>query len=455
MKSLGDYDASAVIYGKFTTYRPSTGAAFTLGGTPALSVYKDNSTTQSTTGVTLTVDFDSVTGLNHFAIDTSADGTFYSAGSFFDIVITTGTVDSISVVGAVVASFTIRKNSSLKPTTAGQTLDVSSGGEAGVDWGNVGNKTTTNALTGTTIATTQKVDVETVKTQAVTCAAGVTVGAFVGQGTAAIGVNVSGHVSRVVLTDTVTTYTGDTPQTGDSFARIGATGGGLTSLAPSSTALSTATWTGTLATNLTTLAGHDPGATLGTSTLTQTQVTGGAYALNSSSFAFNSALDLTTTQKASVNAECDTALSDVGLTAVITGRIDAAISTRLASASYTTPPTVTQIRQEMDSNSTDLDSIGLLATAINAKTTNLPASPAATSDIPTVSQIWATALTESYASDGSTFTGAQALYMVWSALSEFAIAGTTITCKKLDGSTTSMTFTLDDATTPTGRTRAT
>jgi len=38
-------------------------------------------------------------------------------------------------------------------------------------------------------------------------------------------------VQGVVLTDTVTTYTGNTPQTGDSFARIGATGSGLTSLA--------------------------------------------------------------------------------------------------------------------------------------------------------------------------------------------------------------------------------
>lgn len=167
MSHRGDFDTSAVVYGKFTTYRPSTGAAFTLAGTPALSVYKDNSTTQSTTGVTLTADFDSVTGLNHFAIDTSADGTFYSAGSFFDVVITTGTVDSVSVVGSVVASFTLRKDSSLKPTTAGRTLDVSAGGEAGIDWANVGSPTTTVGLTGTTIATTQKVDVETIKTNPV------------------------------------------------------------------------------------------------------------------------------------------------------------------------------------------------------------------------------------------------------------------------------------------------
>lgn len=38
-------------------------------------------------------------------------------------------------------------------------------------------------------------------------------------------------VQGVVVTDTVTTYTGNTVQTGDSFARIGATGSGLTSLA--------------------------------------------------------------------------------------------------------------------------------------------------------------------------------------------------------------------------------
>lgn len=164
---LGDFDASAVIYGKFTTVAPTTGAPGTLGGTPALSVYKDNSTTQSTTGVTLTADFDSVTGLNHYAIDTSADGTFYSAGSFFDVVITTGTVGGVSAVGYCVGSFTIRKTSALKPTTAGRALDVSAGGEAGVDWANVGSPTTTLALTGTTIAVTQKVDIDTIKTNPV------------------------------------------------------------------------------------------------------------------------------------------------------------------------------------------------------------------------------------------------------------------------------------------------
>src|SRR5262245_7027553 len=36
------------------------------------------------------------------------------------------------------------------PTTKGNSIDVTATGAVGVDWGNVENKTTTNALTGTT-----------------------------------------------------------------------------------------------------------------------------------------------------------------------------------------------------------------------------------------------------------------------------------------------------------------
>lgn len=62
----------------------------------------------------------------------------------------------------------------LVPTTAGRTLDVSAGGEAGIDWANVGSPTTTLVLSGTTISTTQKVDVETIKTNPVVNAGTVT-----------------------------------------------------------------------------------------------------------------------------------------------------------------------------------------------------------------------------------------------------------------------------------------
>lgn len=64
-------------------------------------------------------------------------------------------------------------------------------------------------------------------------------------------------------------------------------------------------------------------------------------------------------------------------------------------------------------------------------------------------------ITESYNADGTAPTVEQALIGIFQCLTEFAIGGTTITVKKLDGSTAAMTFTLDDATNPTSRTRAT
>lgn len=55
----------------------------------------------------------------------------------------------------------------LIPTVAGRTLDCSAGGEAGLDWANVGSPTTAVDLSNTTIKTTQKVDVDTIKTNPV------------------------------------------------------------------------------------------------------------------------------------------------------------------------------------------------------------------------------------------------------------------------------------------------
>ena len=189
MKHLGDYDAGGTLHSKFTTYRPSTGAPFTLAGTPALSVYKDGSVTQSTAGITLTTDFDGLAGLHHVAIDTSADGTFYSAGSHFEIVITTGTVDSVSVVGSCVASFSLRKDSALKPTVAARTLDVSATGEAGLDWANIGSPTTAVNLSATNIDVDQVV-------ASVSGAVGSVTGA-VGSVTGNVGGNVTGSVGSV------------------------------------------------------------------------------------------------------------------------------------------------------------------------------------------------------------------------------------------------------------------
>lgn len=152
-KHLGDFDAGITVYGKFTTYDPTTGAPFTLGGGsgPGLMVYKDGSLTQSIAGLTLTTDFDGFPGLNHFALDLSADGTFYAAGSFFEVVIANGSVNGVSVQGAVVAAFTLRRTAALRPQVAGRELEVNAGGHSGLDWNNVVNQGSVVNLTNTTI----------------------------------------------------------------------------------------------------------------------------------------------------------------------------------------------------------------------------------------------------------------------------------------------------------------
>jgi len=66
-----------------------------------------------------------------------------------------------------------------------------------------------------------------------------------------------------------------------------------------------------------------------------------------------------------------------------------------------------------------------------------------------------TQMSEAYAADGVAPTVAQALFLIQQTIGDFSIAGTTITTKKLDGSTTASTYTLDDATNPTSRTRTT
>jgi hypothetical protein len=180
----------------------------------------------------------------------------------------------------------------------------------------------------------------------------------------------------------------------------------------------------------------------GLSTLTQTQVTGGAYALNSASFAFDAALDFTATQKAATLARVTlvdttttntdmrgtdnaalaaTALStatwtnglatNLGTTnSTVATNLDATVSSRLASASYTAPANSTiadlstripaaLVGGKMDSIA-ELDSASRVKldaiqpdyaplktsdytapansdiTAIKAKTDNLPSDPA-------------------------------------------------------------------------------
>lgn len=166
-------------------------------------------------------------------------------------------------------------------------------------------------------------------------------------------------VTGVLLVDTITTYTGNTPQTGDCFTRLGAPTG------------------------------------------------------------------------ASVSADIAGVQSDTN-----------DIQTRLPAA---------LVVGKMDCSVGAMAAGVLTATAI---ATGAIDADALAADV--VTDIWmGTALTEAYAADGAAATPAQLLYQIFSAIMEISITGTTMTCKKLDGMTTAMTVTLDSATNPTSRTRAT
>lgn len=71
-----------------------------------------------------------------------------------------------------------------------------------------------------------------------------------------------------------------------------------------------------------------------------------------------------------------------------------------------------------------------------------------------VTGVLTTAMTESYSTDGSTATVAQALYLIMQALTESSISSTTWTIKKLDGTTTAATLTLNSSSAPTSVTRS-
>jgi hypothetical protein len=91
-------NTGGTVYLDFNT-RKADQTPVTLAGSPVISVYKDGSATESTTGVSLAVDYDGRVGYHLITVNTSADPTFYSSGGSFRAIITAGTVDGVSVAG--------------------------------------------------------------------------------------------------------------------------------------------------------------------------------------------------------------------------------------------------------------------------------------------------------------------------------------------------------------------
>lgn len=106
---MRDITLADTFYHLFTTRAFATGIPTVLSGTPVVSAYENDSLTQITAGITLGADHDSVAGLNLLTVvATGANG--YEAGKDYSLVITTGTVGGVSVVGEVVGQFSIGRS---------------------------------------------------------------------------------------------------------------------------------------------------------------------------------------------------------------------------------------------------------------------------------------------------------------------------------------------------------
>ena len=160
------FNSGDTIYFPFDTY-DSNGASVTITGLAVtdIEVYKNGSTTQrsSDNGYALLdtdgIDFDGTTGLHGFSIDTSdnSDAGFWADGAQYWV-----NINAITVDGQTVRfTYYLVLGYLLRPTTAGRKLDVSTGGEAGLDWANIGSPTTTQGLSGTTVKTATDVETDT------------------------------------------------------------------------------------------------------------------------------------------------------------------------------------------------------------------------------------------------------------------------------------------------------
>ena len=217
-------------------------------------------------------------------------------------------------------------------------------------------------------------------------------------------------VQGLTTADTIATYTGDTPQTGDNYARLGAPAGASVSAdiaaikaqtnnIATSAAIATAIWQDATAGDFTVA------SSIGKSLYTTGALPGAAGGLFIAGT--NAATAITT-----------------GLTAHIIGTVDT-----LTTYTGNTPQT------------------GDAYARLGA-----PAGASVSADIaalPTVAGILTTSMTEAYAAVNGTLTIAKALYGITQQLGQMSITATTMTVLKRDGATTAKTYTLNDAVNPT------
>lgn len=172
MINFGDVPAGTVLYVPFATFN-SSGASVTITGLAVtdIEIYKNGSVTQraSDAGYTLLdtdgIDFDGITGIHGFSIDTgdNTDAGFYAVGSSYFVVVSSITADS-QTVNFIAATFRIKvaENTAGTPVvdvgrisndaTAADNLENAFDDTAGpVPWLGIVDQGTAQSATGTTL----------------------------------------------------------------------------------------------------------------------------------------------------------------------------------------------------------------------------------------------------------------------------------------------------------------
>ena len=425
MINFGKVKPGRTLYIPFDTYSsddPQASMTITGLAVTDIEIYKDGSVTQraSDSGYTLLdtdgIDIDGVTGVHGVSVDLSDNTTagFYAAGSQYRVVITSVTLDT-AVISFTAATFEIGYDGSLLDTTIAVftstdnfTLAAGSADDDAYNgWGLIAHDVASaiqvqfgviEDYTGSSKTVNLKADPGVFTMTAADNISIVPPSLLpIVMGTT-LGVETDGDLTKVNTLD------GHTAQTGDNYARLGAPDG-----ASVSADIATAD------------------AAIDVAVADLANGTDGLGALKVLIDAVNTDLSNGTDGLGALKTLIDTVNSDLSNGTDGLGALLAACATITGHA--------TEAKQDIAQ--TDLDTL-------------------TDDDVPAlIAAIMTTQMTEDYATDGAAPTPAQSLMLIQQVLTDFVISGTTLTVRQVDGSTTALTLTLDDATNPTAATRAT
>lgn len=169
MSNLGDFHAGCTLYDMFTT-TDTVGRPSLLTGNPAptLVAYRNAFFSCSTAGLTLAINCNGLLGVQGWSVNTNSDPAFYACGNQYQVLLRGGCVttsliiaspqDSVCVSGYVVGRFSLDANSSLRPLIHGcNRVATTSTGAVRINWAEIENKATAEALSCTTLFSVQSV----------------------------------------------------------------------------------------------------------------------------------------------------------------------------------------------------------------------------------------------------------------------------------------------------------